>query len=540
MKIGIIITLYKGGKKREDDPNSYRAITLTSSILKLFERLLYTRIVLSINRPLNPLQGGFQKNMGCNMISFILQESIYYAKENNSKLCTCFLDAQKAFDKEWHDGLLLKLYERGLDHYLWKIIVSLHSDLRSYVLFRGFKSVSFQILRGTRQGGVLSPFMFLCFIDDLLDQLCASNLGLIINGINLTCPCVADDMLVQSLTKNGLQKLLDICVTYFRIWGLDYNVLKCLVIVFNELLSIYNRSGRRWYLGNEVLHEGTEYKHLGIVFNKDAKLKQNVTESASSIRKLFFGLVSCGFSELDLHALTLKRIYESVVLPRALYGSELWSNLSQNDIMVLERSHRLCVKTMQNMDRNTRTCVALSSLGMMNLNYVIVKRKLTLFGQLCRLDTSYAAQKLFLYRLSSHYLYENIEFGFIPDVYQLLKDYDLEHILTDYMNSGVFLSKYAWKKLVNVKIKSHSDSDIISQALSEGLELFLAIQPVVKLSMFWELCRKHPSLTKPCRSIVKSISLWFNRLPERVCLACKSLIDYVSHYILWCHVNANH
>ena len=39
-----------------------------------------------------------------------------------------------------------------------------------------------------------------------------------------------------------------------------------------------------------------------------------------------------------------------------------------------------------------------------------------------------------------------------------------------------------------MKIKSHSDSDIISQALSEGLELFLAIQPVVKPSMFWELC----------------------------------------------------
>ena len=402
MKIGIIISLYKGGKKRKDDPNSYRATTLTSSILKLFERLLYKRILLSINRPLNPLQGGFQKNMGCNMTSFVLQESIYYAKGNNSKLYTCFLDAQKAFDKVWHDGLLLKLHERGLYHYLWKIIVSLHSNLQSYLLFRGFKSKRFQIVRGTRQGGVLSPFMFLCFIDDLLDQLCASEFGLTIHGINLTCPYVADDMLLQSLTKNGLQKLVSICVAYFKVWRLDYNVLKCLVIVFNELLSAYNRSERHWFLGNEVLHEGTEYKHLGIVYNKDMKVKQNVADSVSSIRKLLFGLVSCGFSEMALHALTLKRIYKSVVLPRALYGSELWSNLSQNDIMLLERSHRLCIKTMQNMDRNTRTCVALSSIGIMSLNYMIVKRKLTLFGQLCRLDTSYAAKRLFLYRLSSH------------------------------------------------------------------------------------------------------------------------------------------
>lgn len=98
-----------------------------------------------------------------------------------------------------------------------------------------------------------------------------------------------------------------------------------------------------------------------------------MTESASSIRELFFGLVSCGFSEIDFHALTLKRICESVVLLRALYVSELWNNLSQTEFLLVGSSHRLCVKTMQNMDRNTRPCVALSSLGLMSLKYVIVK-----------------------------------------------------------------------------------------------------------------------------------------------------------------------
>ena len=107
MKIGIIITLYKGGNKRKDDPDSYRAITLTSCVLKLFERILLNRIS-SMQKPFNPLQGGFQKGMGCTMTSFLLQESVNYAKENGSKLYICFLDAKKAFDKVWHDGLLLK------------------------------------------------------------------------------------------------------------------------------------------------------------------------------------------------------------------------------------------------------------------------------------------------------------------------------------------------------------------------------------------------------------------------------------------------
>ena len=98
MKVGIIIPLYKGGTKWKDDPDSYRAITLTSCVLKLFERLLLTRII-STQRPFHPLQGGFQKGMGCTMTSFLVNESVQYAKENNSKLYICFLDAKKAFDK---------------------------------------------------------------------------------------------------------------------------------------------------------------------------------------------------------------------------------------------------------------------------------------------------------------------------------------------------------------------------------------------------------------------------------------------------------
>ena len=40
MKEGIIITLHKSGEKSKTDPNNYRAITLSSAILKLFEKLV--------------------------------------------------------------------------------------------------------------------------------------------------------------------------------------------------------------------------------------------------------------------------------------------------------------------------------------------------------------------------------------------------------------------------------------------------------------------------------------------------------------------
>ena len=73
MKKGTIITLYKGGNKRRDDPDNYRAITLSSVILKLLERIILTRIELfdTLTPPIHPLQEGFQKNIGCLMSSFL-------------------------------------------------------------------------------------------------------------------------------------------------------------------------------------------------------------------------------------------------------------------------------------------------------------------------------------------------------------------------------------------------------------------------------------------------------------------------------------
>ena len=58
MKHGIIITLHKGGRKSKKDPNNYRAITLTYSVLKLFERLIIDRLYDSLEKPFNSMQVG--------------------------------------------------------------------------------------------------------------------------------------------------------------------------------------------------------------------------------------------------------------------------------------------------------------------------------------------------------------------------------------------------------------------------------------------------------------------------------------------------
>ena len=250
-------------------------------------------------------------------------------------------------------------------------------------------------LRKERVRVGLSPLT--CFY--VMWKLTLCDKGLCIYGINVCCPTVADDMLLQALTIFGLICLINICVRYFNLWRLEHNALKRNVLVANETDAEYKRSNRHWMLGSEQMLETDEFKHLGIVCTKKMDMWVNAIEAASLIRRMFFGQISTCFSEHDLHPLTWKRIYETVILPKALYGSELWTNLSETSKTVLERSHRLCLKTLQNIDRRTKNSIALSLVGSTNLQCEIEKRKANFLGQLCRLDTHFAVKQVFLQRL---------------------------------------------------------------------------------------------------------------------------------------------
>ena len=255
----------------------------------------------------------------------MLKECCLYAKENHSKLYACFLDVQKTFDKIWHNSLFSKLYNRGIRSNLLRVIINLHGNMTSHVIYNGHYSSWFRILQGSRQGGVVSPFMYLCYIDDLIRELCNCMDGFMLLGLILYALTVADDMLLLALSKAGLDKLLVICYQYSFKWRYDYMYvpIKCSVIVFNETKFSYDRQNRQWKLGPNIVNEDINYKHLGVNCNNYLNIDTNIKEATDKLNGTFMSLVNCGLVHSDgLHPLSYKKIYEAVVLPKTLYGCE--------------------------------------------------------------------------------------------------------------------------------------------------------------------------------------------------------------------------
>ena len=81
------------------------------------------------------------------------------------------MDARQSFDRLWHDGLFLKLYNLNINTEVFKAFYNLYTDVQSKVNYNGHYSKVFSVLQGIRQGGLSSPMLYLLFINDLITKL---------------------------------------------------------------------------------------------------------------------------------------------------------------------------------------------------------------------------------------------------------------------------------------------------------------------------------------------------------------------------------
>lgn len=541
MKHGVVITLHKGGRKRKDDPNNYRGITLSSCLLKVYERILYHRIYQARSDQISALQGGFQKGLSCVMTSFLLRECISYSKEQGSKVYVCFLDSQKAFDKVWHDGLFYKLKELGVNTPELNAIMDMYKDMTGCVKYKNFTSDTFNVSQGTKQGGVISPFFYLVYIDQLLRDLERGKCGMNLYGIECSSPTVADDMVLVSYSKNGLQTMIDMCYMYSCKWRYKYNSSKCKVIVFNESKVDYITRNRTWHLGNNELEECENYTHLGIICSKYLDTQQNILDACAKIRATFMGIINSGIHDKGLHPLTSKKIYERIVLPKALYGCELWNNILPADTVILERAHRQCIKFMQGLPKRTRSDIAVGLLGSMYVEAEIDLHKLRFLGQLIHLPSFRVAKHIFVNRLIAYIQNPTVTIGFIPDIYRILVKYGLLNYLQVFSETGMFPMKFVWKKTINDKIRGHEQQLWHSRTDDDGdLSRFKVIHRTLAPCALWTESVAKPKLAIQCKSAVNLIAKMFSYTWYRHCDKCGHFTnDIIVHCMYYCTHSEN-
>ena len=299
----IIVPLVKDKKGDLCDVNNYRPIAITTVISKLFEIILLERCKDKFYTSDN--QFGFKKSHGTEQCIFIMKQIIDFYTHNSSPVYLCFMDLSKAFDMVNHEKLFEVLQKRGIDFVISRILKIWYTTQRFMVKWGPVISKPFKSTNGTRQGSILSPYLFNVYIDDLSHKLKASGVGCHINNVCFNHLFYADDSVLIAPSPRALQILIDISYNFAVNSHLVYNLKKtktmcitpprrkdvtCPPFLLNDtvLTHVYSQSYLGFFINSEMCDEDSVDDVIRSVYIRGNTIKRKFMSCTENVKvKLF-------------------------------------------------------------------------------------------------------------------------------------------------------------------------------------------------------------------------------------------------------------
>ena len=333
-----IIPIFKKGSKA--DPSNYRPVSLTSHIIKIFERIIRSKLIQYIERNgfITPHQHGFCTGKSCLTQLLNHLEELLNILENNSNADVLYLDFAKAFDKVDHAILLQKLKSIGIEGKVHLWLQNFLSNRKQSVLVNGAKSREETVKSGVPQGTVLGPLLFIIYINDITQVINHSSIKIFAD----------DSKLIKSIQSFEDKKLMDNDIKSVMEWAKN-NKMELNKAKF-QLLQHGNKSELKtpYKIDENIEIEKSQHvKDLGVTLSESLSFDQhitNITKEAKKHASWIFRL----FDSRDPETILL--LYNTYVRPRLEYSSPLWSPFQKRHLIQIESIQRTVTSRIAGME----------------------------------------------------------------------------------------------------------------------------------------------------------------------------------------------
>ena len=149
----------------------------------------------------------------------------------------------------------------------------------------------------------------------------------------------ADDLIILALDETTLQKQLLALHNFCTKWGININVDKTKLMIFNEKCTRSTSNSisdptpdnntapqnkPRFYIGNKIVEQVDSYCYLGLIIHKSGNMSQARTQLKKKAMRAIYSLKST-VNKTKLSHKSLCNLFDALIKPIALYGAPIWT-----------------------------------------------------------------------------------------------------------------------------------------------------------------------------------------------------------------------